>query len=449
MTNIAIRVEGLSKQYRIGGPQKDYYTLRESITDALTAPFIRARRLLRGEASGAAGLTQTIWALEDVSFEVAHGEVVGIIGHNGAGKSTLLKVLSRITDPTNGSVDLFGRVGSLLEVGTGFHPELTGRENIYLNGAILGMSRVEIDHKFDEIVAFAEVDKFIDTPVKHYSSGMGLRLGFAVAAHLEPEILVVDEVLAVGDAAFQRKCLGKMGEVAQEGRTVLFVSHNMAAVENLCTRAIMLKQGKFVADGPTDEIINLYLDDNKPLLSGNLATAPRPKSSYRPIIQSITIRDGSGEEASTIRSNGEVTFEIGYKSPDQTSNLIFALLIHTVTKTPLVFFQTLTHHGPVERWPAEGTLRLKVPALPLTAGTYRLSVECATSRRPKDLIDVVENCAELAVLETDYFGTGYLPRTGPHGYFLVDGTWEIPQVKAVAEKVSLPGGNNGSTDSTG
>ncbi|MEZ4715781.1 MAG: ABC transporter ATP-binding protein [Caldilineaceae bacterium] len=217
MSNIAIRVENLGKEYRIGATQARYRTIRETVMDAARAPFERAGKLLRGEATGAANLDETIWALKDVSFEVKHGEVVGIIGRNGAGKSTLLKILSRITEPTTGYVDLYGRVGSLLEVGTGFHPELTGRENIFLNGAILGMSRNDINRKFDEIVDFAEVERFIDTPVKHYSSGMYLRLAFAVAAHLEPEILLVDEVLAVGDAAFQKKCFRKMGDVAQKG----------------------------------------------------------------------------------------------------------------------------------------------------------------------------------------------------------------------------------------
>lgn len=233
MGDIALRVEGLGKQYRIGKAEAAYRTFRDVLADTLSAPFRRAVGLLRGNAAAANNLSEVIWALRDVSFTVKKGEVVGIIGRNGAGKSTLLKILSSITEPTTGEAKLYGRVGALLEVGTGFHPELTGRENIYLNGAILGMSRAEIRRKFDEIVAFAEVEKFIDTPVKHYSSGMGLRLGFAVAAHLEPEILIVDEVLAVGDSAFQRKCLGKMGEVAGEGRTVLFVSHNMAAVQNL------------------------------------------------------------------------------------------------------------------------------------------------------------------------------------------------------------------------
>jgi lipopolysaccharide transport system ATP-binding protein len=254
-----IQVRGLSKQYRIGGRQERYKTLRSTVADAFVGPARRARQLLQGQASGAAGLTEKIWALQDVSFDVHHGDVIGIIGRNGAGKSTLLKILSRITEPTRGTVDLYGRVGSLLEVGTGFHPELTGRKNVYLNGAILGMPRAEIDRKFDEIIAFAEVDEFIDTPVKHYSSGMGLRLGFAVAAHLEPDILVVDEVLAVGDASFQRKCLGKMGDVANEGRTVLFVSHNMSAINTLCESCIWLEKGRVMAQGPTKDVISQYL----------------------------------------------------------------------------------------------------------------------------------------------------------------------------------------------
>jgi lipopolysaccharide transport system ATP-binding protein len=258
MGNVAIRVTKIGKEYRIGSAQQGYRTFRETLTDVFAAPFQRAWNLMRGQAYGAAGLLESIWALKDVSFEVRHGEVVGIIGRNGAGKSTLLKILSRITEPTEGYADVYGRVGSLLEVGTGFHPELTGRENIYLNGAILGMSRKEIDRKFDGIVAFAEVEKFIDTPVKHYSSGMGLRLGFAVAAHLEPEILVVDEVLAVGDSSFQKKCLGRMEQVADTGRTVLFVSHNMAAISTLCRKAVVLDGGQLVFVGSTSEAIRYY-----------------------------------------------------------------------------------------------------------------------------------------------------------------------------------------------
>ena len=225
-----IQAERVSKQYRIGTREVAYETLRESIMEAARSPLKRLRRR-NGESSN-----DTIWALEDVSFEVTPGEVVGIVGRNGAGKSTLLKILSRITEPTSGRIELYGRVASLLEVGTGFHPELTGRENIFLNGAILGMKKAEIDRKFDQIVDFAEIERFIDTPVKRYSTGMYMRLAFAVAAHLEPEILLIDEVLAVGDAAFQKKCLGKLGNVAKGGRTVLFVSHNLQAVADLCSR---------------------------------------------------------------------------------------------------------------------------------------------------------------------------------------------------------------------
>ena len=243
-----ISAENLAKQYQIGTRQ-EYSTLRDVLVETLSAPIQRLRRRTNG---------QTFWALKDVNFEITQGEVVGIVGRNGAGKSTLLKVLSRITEPTLGCVKLYGRVGSLLEVGTGFHPELTGRENIFLNGAILGMARREIARKFDEIVSFAEIERFIDTPVKRYSSGMYTRLAFAVAAHLEPEILLVDEVLAVGDASFQKKCLGKMSEIAGKGRTVLFVSHNMAAVSQLCTRAMLLSDGRITRAGPTQEVVADY-----------------------------------------------------------------------------------------------------------------------------------------------------------------------------------------------
>src|SRR6185437_8146857 len=253
----AIRVEEIGKKYRIGKPEK-YKTLRDTLASSFTAPFLRVGQLLRGEVAVDAGQDEQFWALKEVSFEVRQGDVIGVIGGNGAGKSTLLKILSRITEPTTGFAEIHGRVASLLEVGTGFHQELTGRENTYLNGAILGMNKKEIDRKFDEIVAFSEVEKFIDTPVKHYSSGMYLRLAFAVAAHLEPEILIVDEVLAVGDAGFQQKCLGKMGAVAKEGSTVLFVSHNMGAITQLCGRAVQLEKGRLKRTGSAGEVVTAY-----------------------------------------------------------------------------------------------------------------------------------------------------------------------------------------------
>jgi lipopolysaccharide transport system ATP-binding protein len=296
MRELAIRVEGLGKQYRIGGPQKPYHTLRESITEMAFGSLRRFRTLLRrGSQDGAA--RDAFWALKDVSFDVRRGEVVGIIGRNGAGKSTLLKVLSRITEPTEGGADIAGRVGSLLEVGTGFHPELTGRENVFLNGAILGMKRAEILRKFDEIVAFAEVERFIDTPVKRYSSGMYLRLAFAVAAHLEPEILIVDEVLAVGDSAFRNKCLGKMGAVASEGRTVLFVSHDMTSVSVLCNRVILLQGGRVQQMGPPGEVIATYIQQGtsaRPAASWALDEAPGNQ-----VVRIVGVTAGSRDDGDT------------------------------------------------------------------------------------------------------------------------------------------------------
>jgi lipopolysaccharide transport system ATP-binding protein len=255
--NPIISAEDLSKEYHLGAVHGSYSTLRESLMATVRAPFRRRR--------GGRGDGQTVWALKDVSFEVLPGEVLGIIGRNGAGKSTLLKILSRITEPTTGRARIRGRVGSLLEVGTGFHPELTGRENIFLNGAVLGMKRSEVAQKFDEIVAFADVERFMNTPVKHYSTGMYMRLAFAVAAFVEPEILLIDEVLAVGDAEFQKKCLGKMGDVSRHGRTVLFVSHNLTAVKSLCTRAMWLDRGRIVKAGETEEVVTDYLQNGAPV----------------------------------------------------------------------------------------------------------------------------------------------------------------------------------------
>jgi lipopolysaccharide transport system ATP-binding protein len=262
MSDMAIEVSGLGKRYKLGATRERYKSLRDSVTEMAVTPFRKAAKIFRGGRSGSESGEGIFWALRDLSFEVHRGEVLGVIGRNGAGKSTLLKVLSRITEPTTGRAKIFGRVGSLLEVGSGFHPELTGRENIFMNGAILGMSKVEIDRKLDEIIAFAEVDQFVDTPVKRYSSGMYMRLAFSVAAHLEPEILIIDEVLAVGDAAFQKKCLGKMGNVAKEGRTILFVSHNMTALQALCTRAIWLSAGELQCDGPATTVVTRYLQTN-------------------------------------------------------------------------------------------------------------------------------------------------------------------------------------------
>jgi lipopolysaccharide transport system ATP-binding protein len=303
--NFAIKAVNLGKQYHIASARRaSYKTFREAVVRAAGAPIRRIGHLMRGQLEAAAGRNEKFWALRDVSFEIQPGEVVGIIGRNGAGKSTLLKILSRITEPTAGYADITGRVGSLLEVGTGFHPELTGKENVYLNGAILGMTRSEITRKFDEIVDFSAVEKFIETPVKHYSSGMRLRLAFAVAAHLEPEILIIDEVLAVGDAAFQRKCLDKMQNISEHGRTVLFVSHNMPAITRLCERTILLDQGNVIADGPSETVVGAYLNTGL----GTNAAREWPDSAKAPGDEYIRLRsvrvcteDGEVSDALDIR----------------------------------------------------------------------------------------------------------------------------------------------------
>jgi lipopolysaccharide transport system ATP-binding protein len=315
MGDLAIRVEGLSKQYSIGGSRREAYTtLRDTLTDVITSSWRRAGTLFAGSGGRAAALGDTLWALKDVSFEVKHGEVVGIIGYNGAGKSTLLKILSRITEPTAGYADLYGRVGSLLEVGTGFHQELTGRENIYLNGAILGMRRVEIQRKFDEIVAFAELEKFIDTPVKHYSSGMYMRLAFAVAAHLEPEILLVDEVLAVGDARFQKKCLNKMHDVGRQGRTVLFVSHNMAAIARLCARTILLSEGRMLQDGPSHAVLSAYLNDGLGTTAAReWADAAQAPGGDVARLQAVRVRTEDGDITDAVDIRRPVGIEMEYE----------------------------------------------------------------------------------------------------------------------------------------
>jgi lipopolysaccharide transport system ATP-binding protein len=341
MTDIAIRCEGLSKQYRIG-ERESYKALRDVLTDAAASPFRRLRSAMsNGNGSSIRNpkseIRNSFWALDDVSFEVNRGEVVGIIGRNGAGKSTLLKILSRITKPTRGNAEIHGRVASLLEVGTGFHPELTGRENIYLNAAILGMRKTEVERKFDEIVAFAEVEKFIDTPVKRYSSGMYVRLAFAVAAHMETEILMVDEVLAVGDAAFQKKCLGKMADVTREGRTILFVSHNMESVARLCPQALLLDQGKIENLGNTADVVAMYLHSGSGLLSEktwtNLKTAPGNDVVRLNLVRA---RNEEGEGQQIFDSCQPIGIEIGYTALKPVSNLVAELVLYD-TKGNLLF----------------------------------------------------------------------------------------------------------------
>lgn len=370
--NSIISVENLSKQYRIGA-RAPYKTLRESIMNAFASPA----RMLRRNGSE----ENTIWALKDVSFEVQEGEVLGIIGRNGAGKTTLLKILSRVTEPTEGEVRLRGSIASLLEVGTGFHPELTGRENIYLNGAILGMSRQEIKSKFDEIVAFAEIEKFLDTPVKRYSSGMYVRLAFAVAAHLEPEILVVDEVLAVGDAQFQKKCLGKMGEVAKQGRTVLFVSHNMGAIEQLCSSAILLKNGK-IAKNCTDvvSVIKEYVFTNElseiPCYWENPGTSEFDNDYFKPMKFYFSDADGNEIRNMPFRNDTDTWINVIGEVRKTDPALYFGIGVFTETETFL--FGSMFFDGNPKAWPkiniGSNTLRCRLPKHTLNEGMYKIEI---------------------------------------------------------------------------
>jgi lipopolysaccharide transport system ATP-binding protein len=369
MGEVVIRLEGLGKKFSISNRQESYKTLRDTLASAATKPF-RAAKSTDGNHREASG---SIWALKDVSFEVRQGEVVGLIGRNGAGKSTLLKILSRVTEPTEGRAQICGKVGSLLEVGVGFHPELSGRENIYLNGAIMGMKRVEIDRKFDAIVAFAEIDKFIDTPVKHYSSGMYLRLAFAVAAHLEPEILLVDEVLAVGDAAFQKKCMGKMEEVAGEGRTVLFVSHNMAAVQALCQRGILLHNGTIYTDTTASAAIGTYLQMLEQTQSLNLLERADRRGQGEIKLSTVEIPTG-GDNGSGLLATGRPARFVFHTTGVQTGvSCIFTIYDHF--GQPLASFNSAIHSPEDLRDPELGEKFVcQLDELSLTPGRYRINV---------------------------------------------------------------------------
>jgi lipopolysaccharide transport system ATP-binding protein len=379
--NTVISVDHISKRYRIGLVHHRYQTLSEKITNVLNAPL---RTFHRGRMPKT-DAEDTIWALRDISFDVPEGQILGIIGRNGAGKSTLLKILARITEPTEGSITIRGRVGSLLEVGTGFHPELTGRENIYLNGAILGMKRVEIERKFDEIIAFSEIEKFIDTPVKRYSSGMYLRLAFAVAAHLEPEILVVDEVLAVGDAEFQKKCLGKMGDVAQQGRTVLFVSHNMSAILRLTQESIVLEKGRMVMRAPSAEAVDYYLSAGNPKAGERLwedAEIPADAAPFRPI--AIRLVDKKGKVVDTVRSIEPISIEIEYSLSAPLTGLRIGIYIITSRgEYVLTSFDTDDSQRFEEtssRPAGHYVSHCHIPADILNAGNYILSINASSYR---------------------------------------------------------------------
>jgi lipopolysaccharide transport system ATP-binding protein len=420
MSNAIIQVENLGKRYRIRHQREGqrYVALRDVLADKVKSLFCRNGQAQNGEQQP----IEDFWALRDVSFEVKQGEVIGIIGRNGAGKSTLLKILSRITEPTAGRVKINGRVASLLEVGTGFHPELTGRENVFLNGAILGMRRAEIKKKFDEIVAFAEVEKFLDTPVKRYSSGMYVRLAFAVAAHLEPEILIVDEVLAVGDAEFQKKCLGKMSDVSRDGRTILFVSHNMAAVERLCASGIMLAGGRVVFEGSADASIKRYMQ--------GLAEAPLSvsKPNSRPGDGRARIR---AIKCPPFLESGdclEITLDIEVRQPIRNPD--FRIGLYPLGGSCICSFgSSLLKEkiGPLEN---DAKVTLRTDPLPLNFGTYTINISISEGALTPVLIDRIENAASFEVATGDPFGTGKLP---PAGNMAFKHSWTLTPVRTPAD----------------
>jgi lipopolysaccharide transport system ATP-binding protein len=409
MSDTAIEVENLSKRYVLGYQRSKDDGFRHAIEEMVRSPigWLRSRRERQREKGD-------FWALKDLSFEIKRGEVVGIIGRNGAGKSTLLKILSRITEPSNGKISIEGRVASLLEVGTGFHPELTGRENIFLNGAILGMSRVEIRRKFDEIVAFSEIEKFLDTPVKRYSSGMYVRLAFAVAAHLEPEILIVDEVLAVGDAEFQKKCMGKMNDVRSGGRTILFVSHNMAAIRTLCTRGIVLSRGQIAFNGNAEDCIREYEKTVSTSVSSQWTRSlPLPPGGVGFLEVALDVQGKQPELRLCIDT------KIAGGSAD--TRVIFSFDILDSLGTPIMqAYPTL--HGIVIPRVSESRIQLLVDLPPLVPGTYSVTAWFGTHNT--QTLDFVRNCVSFTIHESPVLGRTF-PHTPDHGFLVPNSTISI------------------------
>jgi lipopolysaccharide transport system ATP-binding protein len=421
MSQPIIEISGLGKKYRIGANRGKYLSLREEL--ARTAHGVLRRFAVTHHPVPS---QEDFWALKDVSFSVQEGEAVGIIGRNGAGKSTLLKILSQITPPTEGKLTLRGRVASLLEVGTGFHPELTGRENVFLNGAILGMRREEIRRKFDEIVAFAEVEKFLDTPVKRYSSGMYVRLAFAVAAHLEPEILIIDEVLAVGDAQFQKKCLGKMGEVAKQGRTVLFVSHNMVAIEHLCTHCVLLDKGSVYQRGTPAVVTAAYLKYCfMNVNQENIAQRSDRSGDGRAKLCGVMLRDANGCPVQSVPAGSTCSLEFDYICAKPLADLQMAFTVRD-SQLQFTFRPSSIDAGfSSASYPQEGKLVCHIQRLPLVPGQYRIT----TMMLSNDVVtDYLEGAFILNVEGGDFFGTG---KMHPHCPVLLDHTWSIePHDKA-------------------
>lgn len=416
LPRFAIKTENVSKLYHLGAGHGVDRTLRDALASSV-------RRLKPGSKEPNAKSGSQFWALENVSFEIQPGEIVGVIGRNGAGKSTLLKILSRITEPTGGRAELFGRIGSLLEVGTGFHPELSGRENIFLNGSILGMANREIARKFDEIVAFAEIEQFIDTPVKRYSSGMYVRLAFAVAAHLEPEILLVDEVLAVGDAAFQKKCMGKMGEVSKAGRTILFVSHNTAALLGLCTRGLLFERGKLTVDGEIESVVHSYLKSLRANALNDLSNFPNREGKGRVRVTSVAFEDESGNQIENGISGQPLVIRLNYKSTDSTPlpNCRVSIAFYdNLGQTLFNCSSELVIRDPITL-ASEGSICCVIPKLPLSQNYYLLSLFLEVNR---EIEDWIHQGVELPVVDGDFYGTGRLYPDGWRGKgVLVNHQW--------------------------
>ena len=413
----AISVSGLSKRYLVQSNRAQYSSLGEAITERLRRFAARGKAAAGGLDHASYG--REFWAVKDISFEVAQGERVGVIGRNGAGKSTLLKLLSRITDPTEGRIKIRGRVSSLLEVGTGFHPELNGRENIYLNGAVLGLSARQIRRRFDEIVAFAEVERFLDMPVKRYSSGMYVRLAFAVAAHLDPQILIIDEVLAVGDAAFQRKCVGRMEDVSsKEGRTILFVSHNMVTVENLCSRGILLEAGRLVGDGPAHDIVSRYLRQSAEASRTSLRDRSDRQGSGEVRFSSVTLRNAAGEEVKTFRTGEPATLSLEFarqrRDVLRDMHVVIAFDGHLGEKITILSSElsgTKLDQVP----PDANCVDVIIDRLPLMPGRYGFALYAALSGV---VADWIQNAGFFDVEPGDFYRSGHAPP--PQGQFLVD-----------------------------
>ncbi len=411
-----IKVENLSKQYRLGTRSAPYTTLRETFSKVARSPLKILSRTNQNKRD-------LFWALRDISFEVEPGEIVGIIGRNGAGKSTLLKILARITEPTEGRVELYGHANSLLEVGTGFHQELTGRENIFVNGAILGLKNFEIKRLFDEIVAFADIEKFLDTAVKHYSSGMYMRLAFSVAAHLNPDILIIDEVLSVGDQQFQKKCLGKVQDVAKAGRTVLFVSHNMAAVENLCGRGVVLEKGKVIFAGEKTRAISHYLESVNKNFDSSLKDNTDRTGSGEVRVTAIEIKDLDGNPLYNTMSGQDVDIYFHFETSQnfQKSNVIIGFMVRTYLDVPVFLQHNRLTRDDWNSLPPTGAFICRIRRLPLPPATYRFgfSVMC-----DNEYLDRIDDASELIVIEGDFFGSGEVPPI-THGCCLVDAEWRL------------------------